>query len=211
LISVYGQQMSPVNVATSQIPLPTALGESCLSVNGTPVPLIFVSANQINAQLPYNLAGSATMNIHTPGGVSNNFYFTVNETAPSVFRSGSAGDQTGIATVVRAVNNQLVTPTNPIHPEDTITIYLTGMGQTTPKVDAGLPAPSYPLASAAVQPAVTLGGFGLPVSYAGLVPGSVGLYQINATVPFGVPLGMSVPLAIGQGGTVTSFNVRVVK
>ena len=69
-----------------------------MSVNGTPVPLLFVSSQQINAQLPYNLSGSASMSIHTPGGVSNGFTFSVSPTAPSVFLSGSAGPVTGIAT-----------------------------------------------------------------------------------------------------------------
>ncbi len=210
LISVFGSQMSPVNMATSQIPLPTALGDSCLSINGSPVPLLYVSSSQINAQLPYNVSGSSTLTIHSPAGISNNFLFSVQATAPSVFLSGTAGPNTGLATIVRADNNQLVTPTNPIHPKDTVVIYLTGMGATFPAVTAGLPAPSSPLAQAAATPTVTLGGLGLNVSYAGLVPGEVGVYQINATVPTGVPLGLEVPLVISQGGPSNTLNVRVV-
>jgi uncharacterized protein (TIGR03437 family) len=210
LISVYGQQMSPLNMATSQIPLPTALADSCLSINGTPVPLLFVSSGQINAQLPYNVSGTSTLTIHTPGGIGNNYYLTVQPTAPSVFMSASAGPQTGLAAILRTANNQLVTPTNPINPKDTIVIFLTGMGQTTPQVQAGLPAPQNPLASATVAPMVTLGGAPLGVSYAGLSPNEVGVYQINATVPAGVPQGMSIPLTINQGGAATTINVRVV-
>jgi uncharacterized protein (TIGR03437 family) len=211
LISVRGQQMSPVNMATSQVPLPTALGDSCLSVNGTPVPLLFVSSQQINAQLPFNVSGAATLSIHTPGGVSDNFYFTALPAAPGIFRSGTAGPETGLATVVRADNNQLVTPTNPIHPNDTVVIYLTGMGITTPPVEAGLPSPSDPLALAVIQPTVTLGGMPLSIGYAGLAPGSVGVYQINAIAPGGVPEGLSIPLVIDQGGSSTTLDVRVVK
>jgi uncharacterized protein (TIGR03437 family) len=210
LISIYGQQMSPVNMATSQIPLPTALGDSCLSVNGTPVPLLFVSSQQINAQLPFNVSGSSTMNIHTPGGISNNFYFTVQSTAPSVFMSAAAGPETGLAAIVRMNNNQLVTASNPINPKDTIVIFLTGMGQTTPQVQAGLASPQSPLASADVAPIVTLGGVALNVLYAGLSPNEVGVYQINATVPTGIPPGLSIPLTINQGGGATTLNVRVV-
>jgi uncharacterized protein (TIGR03437 family) len=203
--------MSPVNMATQQIPLPTALGDSCLSINGAPLPLLFVSSQQINAQLPFNVAGSATLTIHTPGGISNNYLFTVQTAAPSVFLSGTAGPETGLATVVRADNNQLITPTNPIHPGDTLVIYLTGMGATLPAVTAGLPAPSNPLASAAIAPTVTLGGQNLNVLYAGLVPGEVGVYQINATVPsLGVPQGLSIPLTISQGSSSTTLNERVV-
>jgi uncharacterized protein (TIGR03437 family) len=211
LISVFGQNMSSVNMATSQLPLPTALGGACLSVNGTPVPLLFVSGSQINAQLPYNVGGTASMALYTSAGTSNSFSFGIQGAAPSIFMSGTAGPMTGLATIVRSDNNQLVTPTNPIHPNDTVVIYLTGMGATTPPVDAGVGAPSSPLAEATAQPAVTLGGAGLNVSYAGLVAGEVGVYQINASVPFGVPQGMSIPLVISQGGATTSLNVRVVK
>ena len=78
--------------------------------------------------------------------------FNVSSTAPSVFTSGSVGPETGLATIVRADNNQLVTPTNPLHTNDTMIIYLTGLGATSPAVDDGMPAPSSPLASAMSDP-----------------------------------------------------------
>ena len=211
LISVYGQQMSPVNLATSEIPLPTALGESCLTVNGVAVPLLFVSSQQINGQLPFNVDGNAQMTLRTPGGISDNFNFSILPAAPSVFRSGIAGPDTGIATITRADNGQLITPTNPVHPGDSIVIWSTGLGHTSPPIDAGMPSPSDPLAGAVIHPTVTLGGVGLDILYAGLTPGSVGLNQINATVPKSVPLGLSLPLVISQGGSSTTLNVRVVK
>jgi uncharacterized protein (TIGR03437 family) len=210
LISVYGQQMSPVNLATKEIPLPTALGESCLTVNGLPVPMLFVSGQQINGQLPFNVDGNATMTLRTPGGISDNFNFTIFSAAPSIFRSGTAGPDTGLATIYRADNNQLVTPTNPIHPSDTIVIYATGLGRTQPSVDAGLPSPADPLGAAIIVPQVFLGGVPLNIQYAGLVPGEVGVYQINATVPLKVPQGLSIPLIVTQGGSATELSVRVV-
>jgi uncharacterized protein (TIGR03437 family) len=213
LISVYGSQMSPVNIATSQIPLPTALGQSCLVVNGTPIPLLFVSSGQINAQLPFNLAGNATMSIHAPAGISNSFNFNIQGAAPSIFMSGTAGPETGLATVVRADDGQLITPTNPIHYGDTLVIYLTGMGTIFPAVNAGLAAPMSPLSWVTDAPTLTLGGSPLTLLYAGLVPGYIsGLYQINATVPStGVTQGLSIPLVINQGGGSTTLYVRVVK
>jgi len=210
LISVYGQQMSPVNLATKEIPLPTALGESCLTVNGLPVPMLFVSTNQINGQLPYNVDGNAVMTLRTPGGVSDNFNFQIFSAAPSIFRSGTAGPETGLATIFRADNGQLITPTNPVHPGDTIVIYATGLGRTLPAVDAGLPAPSDPLGSAIITPTVTLGGSPLSIQFAGLVPGEVGVYQINAQVPSKVPNGLTIPLVVNSGGVTTTLSVRVV-
>jgi uncharacterized protein (TIGR03437 family) len=211
LISVYGTQMSPVNLATSEIPLPTALGESCLTVNGVSVPLLFVSSQQINGQLPFNVDGNAQMTLRTPGGISDNFNFSILPAAPAIFRTGVAGPDNGIATITRADNGQLVTPTNPVHPGDSIVIWSTGLGHTSPAIDAGIPSPSDPLAGAVIHPTVTLGGVGLDILYAGLTPGSVGLNQINATIPKSVPQGLSIPLVISQGGSSTTLNVRVVK
>jgi uncharacterized protein (TIGR03437 family) len=211
LISVYGQQMAPVNIATNEIPLPTALGESCLTVNGVAVPVLFVSSQQINGQLPFNVDGNAQMTLRTPGGISDNFNFSILSAAPSVFHTGAAGPETGLATITRADNGEYVTPTNPVHPGDSIVIWATGLGRTSPAIDSGMPAPSDPLPSAVIQPTVMLGGVALDVQYAGLVPGAVGLYQINATVPRSVPLGLSIPLVIAQGGSSTSLDVRVVK
>ena len=169
-----------------------------------------MSPGQINAQLPFNVVGSATLALHTPTGISNNFLFTIQPTAPSVFLTGVAGPETGLATIYRDDNSQFVTPTNPIHPGDLVTIYLTGMGQTSPAVAAGQPAPLNPLASALVQPVVTLGGAALSVTYAGLSPGEIGVYQINATVPSRAPEGLGIPLVITQGACITTLNVRVV-
>jgi uncharacterized protein (TIGR03437 family) len=210
LITLYGNQLSPVNLATSQMPLPTALGQSCLTVNGLAVPVLFVSPGQINAQLPFETAGQVTMILRTPGGVSDNFNLTILPAAPGVFRSGTAGPETGLPTIVRDSNNILVTASNPVHRGDNLVIYLTGMGQTNPAVTEGLPSPATPLASAIIAPQVDIGGVGLNVAYAGLTPGEVGVYQINVSVPRNAPLGLSVPLNISQSGSSTSINVRVV-
>ena len=87
LITIYGSNLSATNVATSQIPLSTALGQSCLVVNGTLAPLLFVSGSQVNAQLPSRVNGAGVLTIHTPGGVSDNYNFSVSTTAPSVFQT----------------------------------------------------------------------------------------------------------------------------
>jgi len=92
-----------------------------------------------------------------------------------------------------------------------VTIYLTGMGQTTPAIAAGQPAPSNPLSWAAIAPVITLGGANLTVSYAGLAPGEIGVYQVNATAPSVVTEGLAIPLVINQGGAATTLSVRVVE
>jgi uncharacterized protein (TIGR03437 family) len=151
------------------------------------------------------------MILRTPGGTSNVFQFPVLESAPAIFRSGTAGPDTGLPTIFRAKNYELVTPSNPIHGEDIIIIYLTGLGHTAPAVDTGAAAPSDPLALVLTKPNITLGGEPLSIQYAGLVPGQVGVYQINAFVPFWVKSGMQVPLELSVGTQKVSLLVRVVQ
>jgi uncharacterized protein (TIGR03437 family) len=171
---------------------------------------VFVSSSQINAQMPAQAVGNVVIQVHTPGGVSDNFNLTVPPTAPAVFMSGTAGPETDLPVIVRDQNNLLVTDSNPIHRNDAITIYLTGCGQTSPPVGDGLPAPANPLALALTVPAVSLGGTQLSINFAGLAPGQVGVCQINATVPNSTPTGLGMPLVISQGGSVQSLGLRVV-
>lgn len=210
LISIFGESLSPTNEASSQLPLPTALGNSCLTVNGIPIPVLFVSPTQINAQLPFEVMGNTTLILRTPGGVSDNFNLTIQPTAPAVFSREASGTAKLFPTIVRAKNNQLVTDSNPVHREEDIIIYLTGMGQTNPPVAEGVPSPSDTLPALVNPVELHILGTGLPVRYAGLAPGQVGVYQINAYVPWWTPKGKEQPLRISQGGGSTTVYVRVV-
>lgn len=212
LISIYGSNLSPTNLATSEVPLPTALANSCVTVNGAPMPLLFVSMGQVNAQMPFAAFGNVSMSVHTPAGISNSYNLTIPANSPAVFLSGAAGPEINLPTVVRDDNNLLVTDSNPVHRGSVITIYLTGMGATSPAVPTGLPAPdAEPLARTVTQPLVTLGGATLDILYSGLAPEEVGVYQINATVPSNTPLGLSVPLVISQNQSSQTTELRVVQ
>jgi uncharacterized protein (TIGR03437 family) len=91
-----------------------------------------------------------------------------------------------------------------------LTIYLTGMGFTTPAVDTGEGGPSAPPAIASFAPTVTLGGANIFVLSTELVPNQVGVYQIEVQVPFHhIPTGSNIPLTITQGAYSTTVNVKV--
>lgn len=208
LIIVEGQNLSAVNISTQEKPLPVALGESCLSVNGLAVPMLMVSPNQINAQLPYQAEGNVTMILHTPGGASDNFNLTILPTAPSVFRTALTEDYS-VPTVIRAANGAVVTPANPIRNDDELFIYLTGMGKTNPEIPAGIPAPA-DAPTVLVEPVVDINGYRLPVISANLVPGQIGVNEIRVKVPFKVPKGMNQKLQIRQGSYASAVDVRVI-
>ena len=54
------------------------------------------------------------------------------------------------------------------------------------------------------MPIVTIGGLQANVTFSGLAPGYVGLYQVNAQVPAGVAVGTAVPVTISMGGQVSN-------
>jgi uncharacterized protein (TIGR03437 family) len=210
LITIFGSQLSPTSESLADPTLSDALGQACLSVNGNLSPVVFASSNQINAQIPWNASGSASLILRTPGGSSDIFRVRVIPNAPGVFRSGTAGPETGIATIVRASNNELVTVSNPVHRGDDLIVYATGLGRTSPEVPVGSPSPFEPLARAVDGPKLTLGGVGLPVAFAGLTPGLIGVYQVNVVIPRSVPTGFDIPLRIEQNAGATTVPVRVV-
>jgi uncharacterized protein (TIGR03437 family) len=53
-------------------------------------------------------------------------------------------------------------------------------------------------------PAVTIGGLPAFVSFAGLAPGFIGLYQVNVQVPQGVAAGDAVPVVLSIGATASN-------
>jgi uncharacterized protein (TIGR03437 family) len=210
LIVIDGSGLAASSATAVGLPLPTSLEETCAAINNIPVPLLRVSPSQIDAQLPYEVVGSANLVVTSPGGQSGPFNFNALANAPAVFRTGQAGSLTGLPLIYRAANNQLVDISNPVHPDDILVIIATGLGQTSPAATDGAAAPANPLEYASIPPTVTLGNVGLQVQFAGLIPGEVGTYQINAAVPHKISAGSEVPLVIQQGGISTSFNVRVV-
>jgi uncharacterized protein (TIGR03437 family) len=66
------------------------------------------------------------------------------------------------------------------------------------------------VASAVTAPTISLGGMNLPILYAGLAPGEVGVYQMNVTVPGSTQSGLALPLTINQGSATVTVSMRVV-
>lgn len=211
LVSLFGSDLSPISAANAEMPLSVALGESCLTVNGFPAPVFFVSPTQINAQIPYAVDGQVSILLRTPGGVSDTFRMTLRPAAPGVFQVPVPNSALTTPAVYNARNGGLATGSNPVKRGDRIAIFLTGLGRTNPQVEAGAPAPADPPAESLIVPQVRLGGHALPVTFSGLTPGGAGVYQIQAEVSRTVPTGMAVPLEISAGGSEVTVAVRVIE
>ena len=219
LVAIFGEQFLMKDpVQAPKLPLTENLGGVRVLVNGRAVPIYYVSYGQINAQLPYDMpAGAIEVQVERDGQVGNKVSGEIAERAPRLLRLG-IGDY-GII-----VNQDYTFPipvtagiaSHPAHPGDTLTIYATGLGQTSPAAVAGVASPSAePLARVTPTPnvvfSITFMGQTSTVapSFVGLTPAYVGLYQINVTIPADAPLGREVPLFLDFGGDLTSNRVNV--
>jgi uncharacterized protein (TIGR03437 family) len=209
LVRIRGLALSAGSVSTAVAPWPTTLSDTCVTYGGEPLALSQVSPTEIVGQLPFLAPPSGSVVVRSAGGVSAPFSVNLRQAAPAIFRGTPGSGVEGFATVVRAVNNEVVTWSNPVHPEDDLTIYLTGLGRTSPNIPAGFPG-TLPPAIAVLTPSVTIGDLPARVTFAGLVPKEVGVYQINVKVPWNVRTGWQVPLVVSQGGYETAVAVRVV-
>ena len=66
-----------------------------------------------------------------------------------------------------------------------------------------------PTAQAVLPVTVQIGGVEVPVSYAGLAAGYVGLYRVNVTLTSGVPTGDNLPVVIRQNGIESNPNLPI--
>ncbi|MBI3698307.1 MAG: hypothetical protein HY238_26155 [Acidobacteria bacterium] len=218
IVSIFGTNLASGLAQASSIPLSTSLGGTSVTFNGTPAPLFVVTAGQINAQLPAGLTGStATIVVQRAGaGSSTPRTIQIAPTSPAIFTDPPGGAGQGIVvyaldpTVFAAVPSLRLPNARPAKAGDFLTIYTNALGAVNPAVPDGNAAPSSPpLAATTTTPVVTLGGVRCDVLFSGLVPGLVGLYQINIQVPQGVRTGSAVPLQIAMGGVTSSDQVTI--
>lgn len=208
LISVFGDNLAPLSTRAGAVPLPTFLADSCITVNNLPVPLLFLSPGQINAQIPFEVTGSATMVIHTSGGVSDPFNFDVPGAAPALFRSSFGGQAPQpIPLIFRAANGEPVTVSNAARQGEVLFMFANGLGRVMPAVASGDAPPPGPLFQTVLTPTVTVGDRAAEVLFSGLAPGFVGLNQLNIRVPLDAPLGFDIPLKIAAAGNAADVTL----
>jgi uncharacterized protein (TIGR03437 family) len=212
LISIFGRNLGETAMA-ERTPLPTILGGTCVTLNNQPLPLFLTSAGQINAQVPPELApGRYPLVVRSlsENAASLTTQVTVSKYAPAVFV-----DPVSNQAAILHPDGSPVTKNNPTRRDRRLVLYATGLGPTKGgAVTAGNPAPADPLAvTDRVQVFFgdpTINGSEIVVEWSGLVPGFIGLYQINLYVP-GLHLrGNDLPVTLRIGGVSSPTSGPVV-
>ncbi len=199
IVSIFGSNLATGTASYTTAPLPDVLGQTSVTFNGTEAPLFYVSAGQINAQAPFNLLpGTASIQV-TRGTQTSSTNASVASFSPGIFiidsnNSGAFLNASTYATISSAL---------PAMPGSYVAIYCTGLGAVNQTIASGAIAPTTNPAQTITSPTVTVGGKNAPVSFSGLAPGFVGLYQINIVVPAGLTAGPQ-PVQISIGGTLSN-------
>jgi uncharacterized protein (TIGR03437 family) len=173
LVSIFGQGLATDANLASGFPWPTNLSGSTVSLNGTPMPLIYASSTQINAQLPLDALGAATLRVTTASGVAE-VPITISDTAPAIFG-------------VLHANGTAVSSAAPARGGEFLSVYMTGLGQVDGPIAAGQAATGSPLLHCVNPVEVDFGDVSLPPTPAVLTPGLAGVYQVNVMVPLDLP------------------------
>jgi uncharacterized protein (TIGR03437 family) len=209
LISVFGRALADSSVS-GMTPLPTDLAGTQVSLGGRPLPLLYASDGQVNAQVPYDLSVNTQLQLQVKRGTALSVpqSLTVAPAQPAIFTLDQSGR--GQGAIVNA-NNVVVDASAPAAIGDTVVIYCTGLGPVSPALTAGTSAPSTTLSRTTNPVTVTIGGQPAVVQFAGLTPGFAGLYQVNALVPDGASSGNTVPVVLEVAGQASPPVTMAVK
>lgn len=188
VVAFFGPRVGPPTPVFGQFDstgvLPSDAGNVSITFDGIAAPLFYVNQNQVNLQVPYEIAAkTATTMVATYGGLPR-----------GVFTIPVMPSHPGICAVTNA-DGTIPGPQSPAPVGGTMVIWGTGAGIASIPAKTGVPSPAY----STVQAIVNIGGIMATPDYAGLTPGGVGLMQVNVKIPTGTPPGNSVPLNVRIG------------
>ncbi|MGA2270522.1 MAG: SBBP repeat-containing protein [Bryobacteraceae bacterium] len=191
IVSLFGSGLGPasgIGAVLAQGRLTTQLAGASVTFDGVPAPLLYVSANQINAIVPFEVAGkSSTQIVATVNGATS-----IARQQPVV--AAAAGvftvDMTGAGqAVVLNQDGTLNSSTNPAARGSVLTLWLTGLGVLSESyadgqvVTGSLGAVTHDFGINLVTP----GQFPLTILYAGQAPDmAAGVVQVNGRIPLGI-------------------------
>jgi uncharacterized protein (TIGR03437 family) len=198
--------------------VPTGMGGVTVTFlpGGYLAPLLYVSAGQINAVVPYEVAkiGNLSVEVKFLGQTSNAFPLTLASTAPGIYTYPSSQQAAAYQYAPNGTGSYNASST-PATAGWTLLLYVTGEGVVVPPATDGAvtvaaSAPPYTPQPAAGQPTVLFNNkTPATVSFYGEAPGFVsGLMQMNVVVPPNAGTG-EVPVTVTIGGNSTQAGVIV--
>jgi uncharacterized protein (TIGR03437 family) len=201
LVTLRGLGIGPDTGATLQLDASGHIANSLAGVqvffDGVAAPLLYAQSGQINAQVPWELAGKSSSEVHVEynGASSNQATIPIAAAAPGIFYVNYTSPQGAILNHDGTVNSAA----NPAAAGSVISIYGTGGGLTNPLDVTGGFAPRTSGKFLEQPVTVQIGGVDAEVLYAGAAPTLIsGFFQVNVRVPLIQPGIESVTLSIAK-------------
>jgi len=211
LVSIFGSALADGSLGNASLPLPQQLGSTNVLVSGVVLPLLYVSENQVNVLVPYELAANAPHQLILRRGNAGSVPvpITIFENQPAILATAGNGSGQGHIYKVSSGIQVLADASNPAKAGDSIVIYSVGLGPVNPPLKSGAAAPLAFLEPIIGNAAVTIDGVPAQVVFAGLTPGYTGLYQVNALMPTGVTPGKNVPVTVLVNGRASAGKISM--
>jgi uncharacterized protein (TIGR03437 family) len=212
LINVYGSKLSTATGAAAGLPWASVLNNTTLLLGGKALPLYFTSDGQVVGMIPYDVALNTSLQLVARSGnaLSSPQPALIIPVRPGVFVQDAA---TALGAIVRS-DGAVAGPSAPAKPGEVVVVYCTGLGAVNPPVQAGVAASLTTLSSTVNAVTASVGGMPATVLFAGVTPGSSGLYQVNLVVPAGLADNDTTALVLSAGGqdsAMVTFAVRTPK
>jgi uncharacterized protein (TIGR03437 family) len=222
IVSLFAANIATkVSVATNPppTPLPTNLGGASATItdisgNATPISLIAVTPDQMNAVLPAGLqAGPAVVNLTTSNGVQITGDATLAVAAPSLFSANETGRGTAAAQVVigHADGSQTFIPAIATCSASGCTPIQIDLGSSTDQAYLVLFGTGIRGAGGASAVTAMVGNTACPVAFAGAQGTYFGLDQVNVELPHSLAGSGTVNLVItaaGQNANTVTMDIQ---
>jgi uncharacterized protein (TIGR03437 family) len=203
IISIFGANLSDSAGSATQFPLPMGINGVAFSFDipaagiSLPARFHYVSATQLNVQVPWELANYASATVKATINYTYSPEVTLNL---ATYAPGFFAYQSGGQSFASALDSTLavVTASHPIARGTTVALYLNGLGPVNNQPPDGSPVADASSTTVAT-PIITIGGQPATVTFSGLAPKFADLYQVNATVPAGITAGAQ-PVTCAIGG-----------
>jgi uncharacterized protein (TIGR03437 family) len=195
----------------------TIFGLTTVTFNGIPAPILVTGPTYVSVVAPYELSGSGATEVKIvvtynaqPTATATVPY--IDASSPGIFTANSTGIWNGLA--VLNADGTVNGPYNQAASASTITLFVTGEGQTSPPGIDGLvsggpnnPTPPTPL----LPVSVIINGAAATLVSATEAPGQVaGVLQVQVTLPAITTASNAVPVQVQVGTAVSpTLNIAV--
>lgn len=206
LAALFGSDLSTTTAAAAGYPLPSNFGGASVYVNGVAAPVLFISPEQINFQVPWETpTGPGSVVLISADGTSNQLAVQITAVAPGLFEGAVLSPAWGQA----VTGSRLGLTSRAARAGEYIRILATGLGAVSNQPDSGAAPSETALSSLKTSASVTIGGIRSAIGFAGLAPPgpnpyTAGVYEIDALVPANVPAGDAVQVVVSVSGVASN-------